>query len=146
METGFNPKHSVYLSRWTLLGLVTYHMQAIVRTPKRILLNLDKFASAPQLRLRVMPLLKPFITRRLSWAAYFFSPVVTRLRSRFVMSEGSRSFTLQNSSGELRSGGKEKIVMPPEMWSPPDPQPCPLERLDEDYDGGWDAWMTVIAT
>ena len=62
------------------------------------------------------------------------------------MSEGSRSLTLQNSSGELRSSGKETIVMPTETWSPPDPQLSPLERQDEDYDSGWDAWMTVIAT
>lgn len=76
-----------------------------------------------------------------------FFPIVTRLHSRVVMSEGSRSLTLQNSSGELRSSVvKEKIVVPQETWSAPDPQSCPLERLDEDYDGGWDAWMTVIAT
>ena len=63
------------------------------------------------------------------------------------MSEASGSLTLQNSSSQLRSSiEKEKNVVPPEPWSLPPPEPCLLRRQDDDYDVGWDAWMTVIAT
>jgi len=63
------------------------------------------------------------------------------------MSEASGSLTLQNSSSQLRSSiEREKNVVPPEQWSLPPPEPCPLTGQDDDYDVGWDAWMTVIAT
>jgi hypothetical protein len=62
------------------------------------------------------------------------------------MSEGSRSLTLQNSSGDLCSNVEEKNVVPPETWSRQPPQPRLLNGQDDDYDVGWDAWMTVIAT
>jgi hypothetical protein len=61
------------------------------------------------------------------------------------MSEASRSLTLQNSSSELRSSvEKEKNAVPPEAWSHLPPQP--YQDSDDDYDVGWDAWMTVTAT
>lgn len=62
------------------------------------------------------------------------------------MSEGSRSLTLQISSGDLHSSVEmEKNVVLPETCSHP-PQTYRSNREDDGYDVGWDAWMTVIAT
>jgi len=63
------------------------------------------------------------------------------------MSEGTLSVELQGSSSDVRSSvDKEKAVFTAQPWIQCTDRAHHPQQLEDTYDTGKDAWMTVVAT